>query len=325
VAVVDFACKLFPAMSAANTKPLIYILVGLFLGVLIGIVGTIAITGEETSESYLEYKQRTQGGPASSGMSPHGAQPRQQPAQPPAGGGPDSGHGAPDRVEASFAKVHFMKKFVAALTSKPENLMPVAAYQPLVAEGAEPIQCADCHDPNMLNLEAMMANDPGEEAVQPFRMMRRGFMVPLMEKWTARLNKLHAGRLRKEIGCTDCHSVDPRDDETRFAVLPPLMVRFVKALKEPPQNSNPAKGWKPLLKDPGTSAMLCSTCHGRVGAAMEQNVAQFDRPPPAEFAEDKTFMATLMERWVRELNSNAKDQLVKAVTCTDCHETDPRK
>jgi len=313
-------------MPAANTKPLIYILLGLFLGVLIGIVGTVAVKSSDTSETYEEYRARTQGPPASSGMSPHGAPARQPAAQPPAGGGgQDQGHGAPDRVEQSFAKVHFMKKFVAALTEAPQNLMPAAGYQPLVAAGAEPIRCADCHDPNMLNLEAMMSNDPGDEAVQPFRMMRRGFMVPLMEKWTARLNKLHAGRLRKEIACTDCHQIDPRDDETRFAVLPPLMVRFVKALKEPPQNSNPAKGWKPLLKDPTTSAMLCSTCHGRVGAAMEQNVAQFDRPPPEEFAENKPFMVTLMERWVRELNRQAGAQLVKPVTCTDCHETDPRK
>jgi cytochrome c553 len=154
-------------------------------------------------------------------------------------------------------------------------------------------------------------------------MQRRGFMIPLMTKWVERLNRLHAGRLKREITCTDCHEIDPRDPAAQEAI-PPLMIRFVRALKEPPKNDNPAQGWKPLLKDPQAPAMLCSMCHGRVGASMEQNLARFEGPSPA-LAEYRPFMINLMERWVRELNRRAKDQLVKAVVCTDCHETDPRK
>jgi hypothetical protein len=239
------------------------------------------------------------------------------------GHGGDEGHGGEEGVEASFAKVHFMRKFVDALTEPPRNLMPKPDYAPLLKEGAEPIRCADCHADTTLNIEAMVANDPGDEAVERFRMMRRGFMIPLMEKWMARLNQRHAVRLRKEISCVDCHAIDPRDDEARFEVIPPLMVRFVKALRERPQNANPARSWRPLLKDPSGSSMLCSVCHASAGAAMERNIASFDRPPPAGL--DRQFMINLMERWVRELNVNMKDQLVKAVGCIDCHEIDPRK
>jgi cytochrome c553 len=305
-------------MSMATTKPIVYILLGLFLGILLGIVGTVAFRSDDPKESYAEYRARTQG-PAPS-QSPHGAPPRPQPQAP-----ADAAHGAPDRAEASFAKVHFMKKFVASLTETPGNLMPAADHAPLLAPGAQPIECADCHDPNTLNIEGILASDPGDEAVQPFRQQRRGFMIPLMEKWVGRLNKLHKERLRKEVTCTDCHAIDPRDDETRFAVFPPLMIRFVRALKAPPQNENPAKGWKPLLKDPESTAMLCSVCHGKTGAGMEQNLARFDHPPAAEFQGNRQFKINLMERWVRELNRKMKDQLVKAVVCTDCHEIDPRK
>ena len=149
-------------------------------------------------------------------------------------------------------------------------------------------------------------------------------MIPLMEKWVDRLNKRNAANLRKAVTGTDCHLFDPRDDETRFSVLPPLMIRFVKALKERPTNQNPAANWKPLLKDPTTPAMLCSLCHVDTGKAMEQNLARFDRPPPKEFSQNKAFMANLMERWVHRLNREAKTYLVKAVVCLDCHDTDPR-
>ena len=37
------------------------------------------------------------------------------------------------------------------------------------------------------------------------------------------------------------------------------------------------------------------------------------------------FMVTLMEHWVEKLNKQAKPLLTKAVTCIDCHDTDPRR
>ncbi|MHC4134366.1 MAG: hypothetical protein ACYS0K_05220 [Planctomycetota bacterium] len=312
-------------MSAAATKPAIYLAIGTFLGFLLGLVVMIAVQSTDTSESYADHQERTQPQhrpqrPAQSqpkggqtDRSPHG---QQQPA-----------HGAQgaDRAQQSFAKVHFMKKFVSALTERPENMFPNPEYQPLVKEGGSPIVCANCHDPAKLNMEAMKKNDPGHEAVEPFRRMRRGFMIPLMEKWVDRLNKRNAANLRKAVACTDCHLFDPRDDRTRFSVLPPLMIRFVKALKARPTNQNPAANWKPLLKDPNTPAMLCSVCHGDSGKRMEQSVGQFDKPPPKEYAQNKAFMVNLMERWVERLNREAKPYLVKAVVCLDCHDSDPRQ
>jgi hypothetical protein len=306
-------------MSAAATKPAIYLAIGAFLGFLLGMVVMTAVQSTDTSVGYAEQQERTQPqrpaqSPARSGKSdPH--------AQPPAGHGGAQGA---DRAQQSFAKVHFMKKFVRALSEQPENMFPNPEYQPLVKEGGSPIVCANCHDPKSLNLDAMQKNDPGHEAVEPFRRARRGFMIPLMEKWVARLNKRNAANLRKAVACTDCHLFDPRDDQTRNSVLPPLMVRFVKALKERPTNRNPAANWKPLLKDPSTPSMLCSVCHGNPGKRMEQTVARSDTPPLKEYAQNKAFMANLMERWVERLNREAKPYLVKAVVCLDCHDSDPR-
>lgn len=307
-------------MSAAATKPVVYLVIGAFLGFLVGVVVTIATQSTDTSESYSEYQDR--------------AQSRQQPQRPAQGQakgatpphGQKSPHGAqgPDRAQQSFAKVHFMKKFVKALTAPPESMFPNPEYQPLIKEGGSAIACASCHDPRSLNLDAMQRNDPGHEAVEPYRRQRRGFMIPLMEKWVERLNKRNSASLRKAVVCTDCHLFDPRDDRTRFSVLPPLMIRFVKALKERPVNRNPAADWKPLLKDPATPSMLCSVCHGDSGKGMEKNAAQFDQPPPKEYSQNKAFMVNLMERWVKRLNRVAKPYLVKAVVCLDCHETDPR-
>jgi formate-dependent nitrite reductase cytochrome c552 subunit len=304
-------------MSATATKPAIYLAIGVFVGFLLGMVVMIAVQSTDTSESYADQEERTQS--QSRPQRPARSQPKGGQARDPHGG-----QGA-DRAQQSFAKVHFMKKFVRALTEPPENMFPTPEYRPLIKEGASPLVCASCHDPNKLNMEGMKKNDPGHEAVEPFRRQRRGFMIPLMQKWVDRLNKRNASHLRKAVVCTDCHLFDPRDDQTRFSVLPPLMIRFVRALKERPKNQNPAANWKPLLKDPSTPAMLCSVCHVDTGKAMEQNLARFDQPPPKEYAQNNAFMVNLMERWVHRLNSEAKPYLVKAVVCLDCHDTDPRR
>ncbi|MHC4972885.1 MAG: hypothetical protein ACYTG3_11190 [Planctomycetota bacterium] len=310
-------------MSAAATKPVVFLVIGTFIGFLLGMVVMIAVQSTDTSVSYAEHQQRTQ--PAHPPQRPAQGQAKDGATKRPPHGQEQGGHGGgADRAQQSFAKVHFMKKFVKALAERPENMFPNPDYQPLVKEGGSPIVCANCHDPKSLNLDAMQKNDPGHEAVEPFRRARRGFMIPLMEKWVARLNKRNSGNLRKAVVCTDCHLWDPRDDNTRFSVLPPLMVRFVKALKERPTNQNPAANWKPLLKDPSTPEMLCSVCHGGMGKKMEQNVAQFDKPPPKEYAQNKEFMVNLMERWMERLNREAKPHLVKAVVCLDCHDSDPR-
>ena len=287
---------------------------GLALGIAVGVGATLVWTGGDADAPPPAWQDR-----------PPGPSPHDAPWPPAQGAAPaDALHGE-GAVEASFAKVHFMRKFLDALAEPPKNLMPSPGYVPLMKEGATPLRCADCHTDKSIDFEGMISSDPGDEAVQPFRMQRRGFMIPLMEKWVARLNKRHADRLRKEVTCADCHAVDPRDDEARFAVIPPLMIRFVKALREPPTNRDPARGWRPLLKDPLSPSMLCATCHGQTGAGMERNLAGLDRPPPPEALANRAFMINLMERWVRELNRKMKDQLVKAVSCTDCHEIDPRK
>ncbi len=208
-------------------------------------------------------------------------------------------------------KAHFMPTFVAALAVPPANLMPAPAYASLLKEGAAVPRCADCHAGKDYDATEWPDVDP-----QPFR-MDRNFMVPLMEKWVARLNKRHAGRLRKEVTCTDCHAIDPRDEAYR-ATIAPLMGRFVSALTAPPRNANPAKGWKPLLKAPEAPSNLCAVCHvdGREAPPDSRSGA----PEP-----DRAFMIRLMERWVHELNRRMKDRLVRAVGCTDCHEIDPRK
>jgi len=316
------------------SKPMV---LGLLVGVLAGVGVTLYVTTREAPVPTVPPGATTPLDPhggAMPGGDPHGgAMPGTNPhggampgTDPHGGAMPmDGAHGGGDGHDTTFAKVHFMRKFLAALTEQPQNLMPAADWKPLIKEGAAPLKCADCHDPSSLNIEALIEADPGDEAVQPLRMRRRGFMIPLMEKWVARLNERHADRLTKEVTCADCHDQDPRDDEARNATIPPLMIKFVRALKEPPANENPAPGWKPLLKDPGTSSMLCATCHGQIGASMEKNLAALEGPPSAEAQENHQFMVNLMERWVRELNKRAKEQLVKAVVCTDCHEVDPRK
>ncbi|MFI5403446.1 MAG: hypothetical protein ACHQ1G_10945, partial [Planctomycetota bacterium] len=170
-----------------------------------------------------------------------------------------------------------------------------------------------CH--KSMDVAAKLATDPGDEAAQPFRMDRKDFMIPLMEKWVERLNKRHADRLVKEVTCEDCHGVDPRDGLAALTQVGPLMNSFVLALTEPPRNRDPAKAWKPLLK-PGET-VSCATCHGDA----QLNWAGRSKAP----SEKSPFMIRIMERWVRELNRQAKDRLVKAVVCTDCHEIDPRK
>ena len=96
----------------------------------------------------------------------------------------------------------------------------------------------------------------------------------------------------------------------------PPMAAFVKALTEPPENSDPATKWRPLLK--AGESLECATCHGK-----EMELAP--APPSTGPVADRAFMIRLMERWVRELNRRMKDNLVKAVGCIDCHEIDPRK
>jgi hypothetical protein len=294
--------------------------------VLVGVV--VCIVAGVGAAIYYKNRQNA----ASSTPPPYTIPLGQEPPASPHGMPGDAAHGMPgDAPHGSaehgmeFVKVHFMRKFLAALTQPPENLMPALDYKPLMKEGAAPLRCVDCHSDPSLNMEAMIANDPGDEAVEPLRMQRHRFMIPLMEKWVERLNKRHADRLTKEVTCTDCHDQDPRDDAVRNATIPPLMVAFVKALREKPGNMNPASGWRPLLKDPNTPSMLCGTCHGQVGLSMERNVAELEGPTPEEAEKNQAFMVRLMERWVRELNKRAKDQLVKVVVCTDCHEVDPRK
>jgi hypothetical protein len=229
----------------------------------------------------------------------------------------------------SFAKIPFMKKFVAALTALPDNWTPNLAYEPLLKDPSQPLVCRDCHTDPSLNIEGMLQNAPGDDEVQPLR-RQPAFMVALMEKWVQRLNERHKDKLRKEVTCTDCHSSDPRKEgyiADRLRVYPPLMTSFVEALSRPPSNRNPAKGWKPLLKDPKAGPVDCSTCHGTVGANLMRGIASGQIPleEPEDFAAHKGFMVGLMEKWVERLNREAGDQLTKAVTCLDCHDTDPRR
>jgi hypothetical protein len=292
--------------------------IGLFFGILVGWFASYALSESDaptqTTEEYNQAK-RTQPAPRTG---PQSDRPRN-----PHGGDPHAaaGGGQADRAQQSVAKVHFMKKFVAALTSLPTNHWPNPGYKPLLKEGAT-VRCVNCHDQSGLNVEAMIQMDPGEEAVARYRNAPM-FMIPLMVKWVDRLNKQNADKLAEPVTCTSCHAIDPRE---AWDVLPPLMVNFVSALKEKPKNGNPAANWKPLLKDPSTSSMLCATCHGAIGGRMEQNLAQLTakgRNP--KYADNKALMIDLMERWVEKLNKSAGGLLTKAVVCLDCHDTDPRR
>ena len=217
-----------------------------------------------------------------------------------------------------------MKKFVAALTSVPQNKGPATGYKTLVEQG-QSITCAGCHDPSQFNMEGMKSMDPGAAAVDKYRKNTQ-VMIPLMEKWVARLNKLHADKLVEKVTCTSCHEIDPRNQMARIRTYIPLMTSFVKALREKPTNKNAASNWKPLLKPEAGQSMLCATCHGETGKAMEANLPRFkDFPRPAKYADNKAFMAHLMERWVKRVNRDLSDLLVQPVTCLSCHETDPRR
>jgi hypothetical protein len=302
-------------------KQIPYFWLGLFFGLLFGVFGTLVLTAKDTSETYDSYRERRSGG-WSQGPTRRPA----NPTRPGTGQQAEAPMADPARAERSFAKSHFMKKFVAALTTPPENMAPQTAYVPLLKAPQNPIQCTGCHDPAKVNVQAMIQADPGSEKVEKFRHSPR-FMVPLMTKWVARLNQDHAGRLIKPVVCTDCHLIDPRDNETKVRVFPALMNSFMTALIEKPKNKQPASRWKPLLKDPKPGALTCAKCHGSTGEAMWQRVqsGQYNLVAPDKFRNNKEFMVHLMEEWVEELNHEAKDQLTKTVGCKDCHETDPRR
>jgi len=306
-------------MPARTSKagPLI---LGMIAGLLIGWIATVALTDREPVPTREGAENAAKPPPKAHGKDQHERPPGKDPHS---GGEAKSPHGAgagADRAQASFAKVHFMKKFLDALKTTPQNKWPLASYRPLL-KGGEALSCGDCHDPSKVDMEGMLRIDPGREAVEAFR-KNPTFMIPLMQKWVARLNKDHAERLRKKVTCVDCHAISPIE---AWKSLPPLMVRFVNALKNEPTNKQPASRWKPLLKSPGTASMLCATCHGEIGEVMERQAPMFRQAPRPAIADDRAFMVQLMERWVERLNRDAKEQLVKPVTCLDCHETDPKR
>ncbi|MGH7163707.1 MAG: hypothetical protein ACREID_09500 [Planctomycetota bacterium] len=283
--------------------------IGLFFGALFGYFLFALAHSESREESYRAYDERTRGG--------RGGAAREE-------GDAPRGHGeGQDRAMASLAKVHFMKKFVAALVSKPQNAHPSPAWASPLKDPSNPIQCADCHDPKVIDVERMKGSDPGAEAVERYRRDPR-FMIPLMTKWVERLNKLHAGRLAGEVTCRTCHAVDPRE---KFEVYPYFMATFVRALSaRPTTNREPASRWKPLLRDPQGAPVLCSTCHhGDTGPAMDRSFLGAELPRPEKYAGDKAFMVDLMQEWVSRLNREAADRIIRPVVCSDCHETDPRR
>ena len=313
-------------MAMKNTPGGVLFGAGIFVGLLLGIVLTFALTHTSDDEGGARRAERaatqprTGGDPHAAG-DPHGGSPH---------GGSPHGAGGADRAQQSIAKVHFMKKFVAALTQLPENMTPNPKYEPLLKDPGRPLSCADCHDPTKVDMERMKAQDPGYEAVQQFRRSPR-FMMELMTKWVERLNAQHGDKLTRKVTCTDCHSVDPRDMDQyvaeRLRVFPPLMTSFTAALTQPPTNRNPAKDWKPLLKDAKAGPVNCATCHGEVGANLMRGIetGELTLEDPSDFANHKEYMVRLMEHWVERLNRVAGPLLVKAVTCTDCHDTDPRR
>ena len=191
--------------------------IGLFFGVLLGVILTLAFTTRDTSETYAEYQKRTRGGSGSARL-PKDHPPREAPG----GGGEAHGegdghdHGAAPKKSMGggveippIAKVHFMKKFVAALTSTPQNRQPATTYKPLLKQGMS-VDCAGCHDSKDLNMEGMKKLDPGAPAVEKYRKDSR-IMIPLMQNWVARLNKLHGDKLTQKVTCTTCHATDPRE------------------------------------------------------------------------------------------------------------------
>jgi len=274
-------------------KQLLALVLAVLFGILLGVFGTLlALRGSSAPQ-----KQGGRGG----------GTPAQQ-----------------DDLRAQIATVHFMKKFTAALVGEPDNIQPNPGYRPLLATPEVPLVCNDCHSDSTLDMDRMLAMDPGAAAVDPYR-RDPGFMERLMTDWVERLNTRHRDRLTKTVTCTDCHAIDPRDVEERVRVYRALMISFVNALRERPTNANAATDWKPLLKDPGSESMLCAACHGEAGETLEQNLARFDRTRPLPWADNKVFMVHLMERWTERLNMKAGHLLRKAVVCRDCHQIDPRR
>lgn len=286
--------------------------IGLFFGVLIGAFLVFLIVDEDTAEP-IDDRPRAQ--------KPH---PHDTPP-PRAGGGNADPHGGGEQdMERQVAPYHFMKHFLDALSAKPTAQFPSPDWKPLLKDSAEPITLGAFSGNTSLDFDRMLAQYPMPETLDAIRHMKQRQMIPMMRAFVGRLNQLFADRLVKPVACTDCHLLDPSDTAAQQRVFPPLMVRFVKALKEKPKNRNPANGWKPLLKDPETPAMLCATCHKTTGAVMEKNLGEWDLSRPPE-ADNKEFMIHLMEAWVERLNRNARGLLRKAVVCIDCHETDPRR
>ena len=307
-------------MSPAPVSSQANFLMGLLIGIVLGGLAAIAFTGGKREPAANQQEGHSPDSHAPRSPSEGGPADR-APGSGGAGGDPHGGGGA-DRAASSAAKSHFMKKFVKALSAPPENKWPNPEYQPLWKEPENPLRCANCHDPQQFNVEGMRALGPGSDKVQRFRSDPR-FMVPLMRKWVERLNERHAGRLAKRVGCVDCHAMDPAESWT---TLPPIMARFTAALTQKPRNKNPAPGWRPLLRDPSKGVKNCTLCHsGEIAREMDTEAARFlEKPQSKRHLEDKAFMVTLMERWVKKLNTEAASALVKKVTCTDCHAEDPR-
>lgn len=284
-------------------------LLGLFLGALLGYL----VKGLQTAREDFPPREAGGGG--------RGPEPR-------AARSPSA-----ERVEPEIAKVHFMKKFVAALRAPPRNAKPNPRWSSPLADPAAPVECRHCHDATQFDFDAMQASlDPGHEAVEPYR-RDRTFMVPLMERWVERLNERAAERLRGVVTCATCHAEDPRGEAEavrREAVYAYFMRSFLRALEERPTGMRePAERWRILVKEPGTAAVRCSTCHadasGRELDARYLGAAGSRPPRPEAFAADRAFMTELMERWVEKLNREASAALAKVVICQDCHEHDPRR
>ena len=319
----------------ADRKQIARFVFGLALGGIVGAAVTIGFLAPGKTETFQEYRERTlaESRARTTTNTPdagagHGGDPHGGAAGDPHGGGAMDPHGGSmspeDRLKRQAATVHFMKKFVSALRELPENRFPATGYESLLKEPEKPFGCAQCHDPDALDLDKMQAMDPGADAVEPFR-QNRAFMIGLMQKWVRRLNDAHGDKLVKPVTCTSCHAVDPSNFDEQLRVFPPLMESFVRSLRERPKNANPAPDWKPLLKDPESKAPMCVTCHGRVGEQMEANLDRFPKERPNDYADNKEFMIRLMEDWVAKLNRHARHLTTKAIVCRDCHSVDPRR
>jgi formate-dependent nitrite reductase cytochrome c552 subunit len=322
-------------MSEKKLPWLVPHLIGIFFGALLGFAANdILFSPKPKKETFREAQERERqhqhGRQTPRGGNQRGGAEDPRARDPHARGGAEQPP-QQDRAQASAAKAHFMKKFVAALVSKPGNSNPNPEWSSPVKEGTPPISCADCHDPAMFNIDAMKQMDPGAEAVEKFRQSKE-FMVGLMKKWVARLNTRHGGRLKEKVTCTTCHATDPSAGMTpglnrqqRGMVFAYFMTRFVSGLKEKPTSmKEPASKWQPLLKEGST--IRCSTCHTDSTINMDPLMDAKDKlQRPRPYAENLEFMTHLMEEWVSKLNRVAGGSLTKAVVCKDCHERDPRR